>query len=44
MSKYISIDDEVERYLMKEVTKTEEGIREESWSNQLKRLLKIKKE
>ena len=41
MSKYISIDDEVERYLNKEVKKTEDDKREESYSSQLKRLLKI---
>jgi hypothetical protein len=44
MSKYISIDDDVDCFLSKEVPKTEEGKREETWSNQLKRLLKIKKE
>lgn len=44
MSRYISIDDEVDRHLMNEVRKGENGEREESWSNQLKRLLKIKKE
>ena len=42
MSRYISIDDDVDRHLMKEVKKTEEGAREETWSNQLKRLLNIK--
>jgi len=41
MSKYISIDDEVDRYLDKEVKKDEDGKRKEKYSSQFKRLLKI---
>ncbi len=41
MSKYISITDEVEAFLDKNAPKSEEGIREETYSATIKRLLKI---
>ena len=41
MSKYISINNEVDVFLSNEVNKDENGQREETWSTQLKRLLKI---
>jgi len=42
MSKYISIPNGLEEYLDKECKKDEDGSREETYSTQIKRLLKIK--
>jgi len=42
MSKYVSLTQDVELYLDKECPKDEEGRREETYSTQIKRLLKIK--
>ena len=42
MSKYVSITNDVETYLDNECPKSEEGKREETYSSQIKRLLKIK--
>jgi hypothetical protein len=42
MSKYISIDGTLEAYLDKEVKKDAKGRREEPYSQQIRRLLKVK--
>ena len=41
MGKYVYLDEETERHLDNEAPKSESGVREESYSTQLKRLLKI---
>lgn len=41
MGKYAYIDEETENFLDNECPKSEQGIREESYSEQLRRLLKI---